>query len=561
VLGLITGFPWCQCDRPDREGPRYERLAAENARAAAAAAAGVAGASLVAARVAGGGGGGRAFVLFAAAVPAQSPVPARGVAKTLKRARRDVIVRHPAARQRMTEAAAKAEADAAFGPADGRAKRASASGFSAAYGERGEDGGNDVPAGGAAAAAPAAARRRSLPGIGVCPHCGEDWASVARLTEHIAHRHGIGRFWPCPLLGDPLPATRFLPAEPCAHQPWPTKNAVRTHVVTRHGKSHEEVSALLAALAPIVRTAPAADAAEEDGEERGEAEGADEDEDEDKDVEIVEACPLKGHARKHKTLGYRLCDFAGTRGQVLAHLRGISHPHFKALGSRAHRTLTTRLVTGEEAAPAPPAHPLLFEPPSREHINAEVRRKILLPQLHEHELELVESVAEAATRPLCSVCGLAELARSFECGACAGAKAYAECEWCVRLRSAAAGAGDGADARAGAGAGAGAGEGAGAGASAAGGATRDSFATMSRTMLARACGARGLDAEGEKSELRKRLRAYDRKKARAAAAAADEGAGDDGAAVEAEAGDDAGAAEAPAAASDAASDAAPISDV
>ena len=326
----------------------------------------------------------------------------------------------------------------------------------------------------------------------------------------------------------------------------------------RHGKSHEEVSALLAALVPIVRTAPAADAAEEaeeeeeeEEEEAGEAEGAEEDE----DVEIVEPCPLKGHARKHKNLGYRLCDFAGTRGQVLAHLRGVSHPHFKALGSRAHRERTSRLAAGEEAAPPPPAHPLLFEPPSREHINAEVRRKILLPPPHGHELKLVKSAADVgAARPFCGVCGLAELARAFECGACASAEAYAECEWCVRLRSAAPGEG------AGAGAGAGVAD-AGAGASAGGGATRDSFASMSRTMLARACGARGLDAEGEKRELRKRLRAYDRKKARAAAAAADEGASDDGAAVEAEAGDDAGAAEAPAAASDAASNAAPTSDV
>ena len=66
--------------------------------------------------------------------------------------------------------------------------------------------------------------------------------------------HGVGKFWPCPCLGEQMPAkVGRWPAGPCVFEPNARKYSVKEHLKLRHGKTEPEATALLAGLVAVMR--------------------------------------------------------------------------------------------------------------------------------------------------------------------------------------------------------------------------------------------------------------------------------------------------------------------
>ena len=94
----------------------------------------------------------------------------------------------------------------------------------------------------------------------VCPRagCGETISirtagKPACIAEHLAMRHNVGSFWPCPYVGQPMLPDKKGRAAVCDFNPATDKRHVKEHVAKRHGKTMEEAAGLMAGIVPIVR--------------------------------------------------------------------------------------------------------------------------------------------------------------------------------------------------------------------------------------------------------------------------------------------------------------------
>jgi hypothetical protein len=89
----------------------------------------------------------------------------------------------------------------------------------------------------------------------LCPYgCRELVESLpSHFARHLAVRHNIGRFWPCPLLGAHVEGGHGKEAGPCAFEPDSRKANIKRHLLTRHRKDDATVASLMQALAPIER--------------------------------------------------------------------------------------------------------------------------------------------------------------------------------------------------------------------------------------------------------------------------------------------------------------------
>ena len=115
--------------------------------------------------------------------------------------------------------------------------------------------------------------------------------------------HGVGKFWPCPALGETVPAAKFIgqPAGPCTYKPNAHKHIVRQHLLNRHGFSPARAAALMAGI----KHSPVRSGGSGGGGATAEEEDEDEDEDEE-DEEDDAACEVCGSAARAASM--LLCD-------------------------------------------------------------------------------------------------------------------------------------------------------------------------------------------------------------------------------------------------------------
>jgi hypothetical protein len=73
------------------------------------------------------------------------------------------------------------------------------------------------------------------------------------IARHNLMVHHEGEYWPCPCLGEHMPAAPGWLAGPCAFTPAAQKGTVKKHLVARHGHSALEARDAVAALVPVVR--------------------------------------------------------------------------------------------------------------------------------------------------------------------------------------------------------------------------------------------------------------------------------------------------------------------